>query len=263
MAETFARAGDTVIGGLRDGAGRNAKVRAELEALGVEVVELDVTDDAQVEAAVAHTIARHGHVDVLINNAGASVAALSECSSVEQARRVFDINYFGPVRLCRAVLPHMRRRRSGFIVHMSSIGGRVALPNSAHYSGSKAALETLGEVQRHELASFGIDVTLVEPGVFATSIFETMAFADDAARVAEYGPLGEKAAQGVGIARQMTAAGTPDPQEVADIVLRLTRMPAGQRPLHVPVGQDAVMLEQINAITAPLAEAMFKAFGFL
>ena len=263
MAETFARAGDVVLGGMRDASGRNAKIRAELEALGVEVLELDVTDDAQVEAAVARAIERHGHIDVLINNAGSSVAGLSECSTIEQARRVFEINYFGPLRMCRAALPHMRRRKSGYIVHMSSIGGCVALPNSAHYGAAKSALEILGEVQRHELAGFGIDVTLIEPGLFATSIFDVIAFADDTARTAEYGPLGEKPTQGVAIAQQMIANGTPDPQEVADVVLRLTRMPAGQRPLHMPVGQDAAMLESIHTITAPLGEAMFKAFGFI
>lgn len=263
MAETFARAGDVVFGGLRDGQGRNAKARAELEAVGVEVVELDVTDDAQVEAAVARVIERRGHIDVLINNAGVGLAALSECSSLDQIRRVFETNYFGPVRLCRAVLPHMRRRKSGFIVHMSSIAGRAGLPSSAYYGGTKAAIAILGEVQRYELASFGIDVSLVEPGIFATPIFDAMAYADDAARVAEYGAIGDKPAQGIAMAKQMIAGGTPDPQEVADAVFGLTRLPTGQRPLHVPVGQDAAALEPINALTVAYSEAMFKAFGFI
>jgi NAD(P)-dependent dehydrogenase (short-subunit alcohol dehydrogenase family) len=268
MAETFARAGDTVFAGMRDPAGKNAKVRAELEALEhsgpkIEVLALDVTDDVQVDAAVARVIDRCGRIDVLINNAGTGLAALSECSTIEQARQVFETNYFGPVRMSRAVLPHMRKQRSGLVVHMSSIVGRMATPNSAHYGGSKAALETFGEIQRYELASFGIDVSIVEPGVFATQIFHTIAFADDVARTAEYGALADKPAQGVAIVQQMTAAGTPDPQEVADAVLRLARMPAGQRPLRLTVGKEALMLEPINALSGPLAEAMFKAFGFL
>ena len=144
LAETFARAGASVFAGMRDPGGRNAKVRAELEVLGllIEVLALDVTDDAQVDAAVARVIDRHGRIDVLINNAGGGLAALSECSTVEQARQVFETNYFGPVRMCRAVLPHMRKQRSGFIVHMGSIGGSVALPNSAHYGAAKSALVT-------------------------------------------------------------------------------------------------------------------------
>jgi NAD(P)-dependent dehydrogenase (short-subunit alcohol dehydrogenase family) len=268
LVETFARAGASVFAGMRDPAGRNAELRAELEALehsgpAIEVLALDVTDDAQVDAAVARVIDRHGRIDVLINNAGGGLAALSECSTVEQARQVFETNYFGPVRMSRAVLPHMRKQRSGYIVHLGSIGGRVALPNSAHYGAAKAALGTFAEVQRFELASFGIDVSIIEPGVFATSIFHNIAFADDPARAAEYGALADKPAQGIAIVKQMTAGGTPDPQEVADTVLRLAQMPAGQRPLHVPVGQDAAMLEPINAITGPLGEAMFKAFGFL
>jgi NAD(P)-dependent dehydrogenase (short-subunit alcohol dehydrogenase family) len=266
MVETFARAGDSVFAGMRDPAGKNAKARAELEALSggkIQVVALDVTDDAQVDAAVARVIERHGRVDVLINNAGSGLAALSECSTMEQAKQLFETNYFGPVRMCRAVLPHMRKQRSGFVVHMSSIGGRMATPNSAHYGATKAALEMFGEIQRYELASFGIDVSLIEPGVFSTSIFHSIAFADDVARAAEYGALADKPAQGVAIVQQMTAAGTPDPQEVADEVLRLARLPAGQRPLRVTVGKEALMLEPINALSGPLGEAMFKAFGFL
>lgn len=268
LVETFARAGASVFAGMRDPAGKNAKARAEFEALehpgpAIEVVALDVTDDAQVDAAVARVIDRRGRIDVLINNAGAGLAALSECSTIEQVRRVFETNYFGAVRMCRAVLPHMRKQRSGFVVYMSSIGGRVALPNSAHYGASKAALQSFAEIQRHELASFGIDVSIIEPGVFATSIFDNIAFADDVARAAEYGALADKPAQGVAIVQQMTASGTPDPQEVADAIFRLAGLPAGQRPLHTPVGQDAAMLEPINTHSAPLGEAMFKAFGFL
>jgi NAD(P)-dependent dehydrogenase (short-subunit alcohol dehydrogenase family) len=268
MAETFARAGDSVFAGMRDPAGRNAKVRAELEALEhsgpkIEVVALDVTDDAQVDAAVARVIDRCGRIDVLINNAGYSLVGLSECSTVEQVRQLFETNYFGPVRMCRAVLPHMRAQRSGFVVHMSSIAGRSATPNSAHYGATKAALETLGEVQRYELASFGIDVSIIEPGLFATSIFDTATLADDVARSAGYGALADKPAQGMAIAQQMLAGGTPDPQEVADAVLRLARMPAGQRPLRLPMGREGAMLEPLNAISGPLGEAMFKAFGFI
>jgi NAD(P)-dependent dehydrogenase (short-subunit alcohol dehydrogenase family) len=263
MAETFLRAGDAVFAGLRDGSGRNAKARAELEALGAEVLELDVTSDAQVEAAVARVIERRGRIDVLINNAGIGLTGIAECSSLEQVRHVFETNYFGPLRLGRAVLPHMRQRKSGFILYMASIAGRAGLPGSAFYGGSKACLQILGEVQRYELASFGIDVSVIQPGVFATSIFDSIGHADDVARVAEYGPIGEKPAQAMAMAQQMTAAGTPDPQQVADAVFGLTRMPAGQRPLHVPIGDDAQALVPINALTAEYSEAMFKVFGFL
>jgi NAD(P)-dependent dehydrogenase (short-subunit alcohol dehydrogenase family) len=263
MAQTFARAEDAVFAGMRGIADRNAKPRADLEALGVEVLELDVTNDEQVEAAVARVIERRGQIDVLINNAGIGLSALSECSSLEQVRRVFEANYFGPLRLCRAVLPHMRRRKSGFLVHMSSIAGCTGLPNSAYYGGAKASLQLLGEVQRYELASFGIDVSVVQPGMFATPIFDVIGFADDVARAAEYGPIGEKPALGIAMAKQMLAGGTPDPQEVADVVFGLTRLPAGQRPLHVPIGQDAQALVPINALKAQFSDAMFKAFGFI
>lgn len=267
MAEGFARAGYLVFAGMRDVDGRNAGVRGELEGLGapgtIEALELDVTDDAGVERAVAEVIARRGRIDVLINNAGISLAGLAECSSVDQARRVFETNYFGPLRMGRAVLPHMRARRSGLVVYMSSIGGRVALPNAAHYGASKAALEVLAEVQSYELTGLGIDVAILEPGAYATSIFKSMAFADDEARAAEYGALADKAGQGIGIALQMTADGTPDPREVADAVVRIAAMPAGQRPLRTLMGAEAVILEPINAVTEPLSRKMFEMFGFL
>lgn len=266
MAETFARAGHRVHAGMREPGGRNAAAKGELlalaraEGLSLEVVELDVTSDVQVEAAVAQA----GDVDVLINNAGLSLVGVAECSSLEQVRRAFEVNYFGAVRLCRAVLPGMRRRRSGLVVHISSMGGRVAMPSTAHYCASKAAIEMLGEVQRYELAAFGIDVALVEPGLFATEIFDHAAWADDEARNAEYGELANRGRQGVAIAQQMMTAQQFDPQRVADAVLRLARLPAGSRPLRTPVGEDsAAMLEPINALTGSFTEGMFKAFGYL
>ena len=269
MVETFARAEHRVFAAMREPEGKNAAARAELEALAaaeglaIEVLALDVTDDAQVEAAVAHVLARAGRIDVLVNNAGISLIGISECSSLAQVQRAFDVNYFGAVRMCRAVLPGMRARRSGFVVHVSSMGGRAALPSTAHYCATKAALEMLGEVQRYELASFGVDVCLVEPGAYGTDIFDKASYQDDRARAAEYGELANKGEQGVAIARQMIAARNLDPQEVADEVLRLARLPMGQRPLRTLVGDDAKTMEPINAAAGPMAEAMFRAFGFI
>jgi NAD(P)-dependent dehydrogenase (short-subunit alcohol dehydrogenase family) len=269
LVETFARTEHRVFAGMREPDGKNAAAKAELEALAqgeglaIEVVALDVTDDAQVEAAVAHVLERTGRIDVLVNNAGLTLIGLSECSSLEQVRRLFEVNYFGPLRLCRAVLPSMRKRRSGLVVHMSSIGGRATMPNSAYYCATKTGLEALGESQRYELASFGVDVVLVEPGAFGTEIFDNAMVPDDRERAAEYGPLAHKGEQGVAIAKQMIADQKLDAQEVADEVLRLARLPVGQRPLRTLVGEGAKMLEPINAVTGPLAEAMFKAFGFI
>ena len=267
-AESFARAGYRVYAGMREPEGKNAAAKAEIEALartglGIEVVALDVTSDAQVEAAVAGILARTERIDVLVNNAGISLVAPSECSSLEQAKLVFETNYWGPVRLCRAVLPTMRRRRTGLVVHLSSIGGRVAVPNAAYYGGSKAALEALGEVQRYELAAFGIDVSIVELGAYDTGILDRLSYADDHARMTEYGELANKAKHVVAAAKQMIASRQPDPQQVADALVRLAEMPAGQKPLRMLVGDDAAMLEPINAVTGPMTEAMFKAFGYI
>lgn len=269
VAETFARAGYQTYAGMREPEGKNAAAKAELAALAdaglsLEVVALDVTDDTQVEAAVAGILERSGRIDVLVNNAGLSVIGISECSTIEQARQAFEVNYFGPLRLCRAVLPGMRKQRSGLVVHVTSMSGRIATPSAAHYAGSKAALEMLGEVQRYELMSFGIDVALVEPGLFDTQIFDKAVYWDDEARGAAYGELAHKGRQGVAIAKQMMAAHTFDPQRVADAIVRLVELPAGSRPLRTTVGDDAAaMCDPVNAITGPIAEGMFKAFGFI
>ena len=268
MAETFGRAGYRVFAGMRGTQGKNIEARQHFEGLAkggsaIEVVELDVTDDAGIEAAVAGILNTAGRIDVLVNNAGMSMATLSECATIEQAKLIFETNYFGPLRLCRAVLPQMRKQGNGFLIYVSSIGGRVALPNSAVYCGTKAAIEMLAEVQRYELASLGIDVSILEPGAYATDIFDKMSYGADTLRMAEYGEIAAKVEQGMAAAKGYLASTQPNPQEVADEALRLAEMAKGERPLRVLLGADAKMLEPINATTGPLTQAMFQAFGFL
>lgn len=135
---------------------------------GPTLVTLDVDDDASVTSGVAAVISDAGRIDVLVNNAGLGYAGAIEDTTVEEARRQFETNFFGMHRLCRAVLPQMRARGAGRIVNMSSLGGLVSVPFQALYCASKFAVEAYTEALRMEVRPFGIRVAMIEPGDFAT-----------------------------------------------------------------------------------------------
>jgi NAD(P)-dependent dehydrogenase (short-subunit alcohol dehydrogenase family) len=157
-------------------AGRNAQKRAALEQfaeehkLPLETLDLDVTSDESAERAVAQVEERAGSVDVLVNNAGIAIAAVMEEVTVDDLRKQFETNVFSTVRMAKLVLPGMRERRRGRIVNMSSIAGKTSNPILGPYSGSKHALEAVSDALRMELAQFGIDVVLIEPGIIPTNI---------------------------------------------------------------------------------------------
>jgi short-subunit dehydrogenase len=132
------------------------------------VLKLDVTSDDSVLNCVNQIIAEEKRIDVLVNNAGFGIAGPIEENSIEEAKAQFDTNYFGMVRMCKAVIPHMRAAGKGLIINISSIGGIVCVPFQAHYSASKFAVEGLSEGLRLEVARFGIKVVLIEPGDFKT-----------------------------------------------------------------------------------------------
>jgi NAD(P)-dependent dehydrogenase (short-subunit alcohol dehydrogenase family) len=138
--------------------------RGPVTAPGVEPLTLDVANDASVTQAVETIIARAGRLDVLVNNAGFGIAGAIEDTSIEEAKAQFEVNFFGVLRMCRAVLPVMRQKRAGYIVNVGSIGGLIAIPFQAFYSASKFALEGFSEALRLEVAPFGIHVVLIEPG---------------------------------------------------------------------------------------------------
>ena len=132
------------------------------------LIAMNVDDDASVAAGVAHVLADAGRIDAVLNNAGVGYAGALEDTSVDEARRQFETNLFGVHRVCRAVLPHMRERRAGRIVNMSSLGGLVTVPFQGMYCASKYALEAYTQALRMEVRSFGIQVAMIEPGDFAT-----------------------------------------------------------------------------------------------
>jgi NAD(P)-dependent dehydrogenase (short-subunit alcohol dehydrogenase family) len=166
----FARRGDTVFASMRD-TGRSAPLLDAARAAGValEVVPLDVTDAASVEGAVRDVLGRAGHIDVLVNNAGVGIHGPIEHAADDEVRRVFETNVFGLLRVTSAVLPQMRARRSGTVVNVSSLAGKVTAPFGGVYAASKHAVEALSDALYFELHPFGVRVVVVEPGGFETA----------------------------------------------------------------------------------------------
>jgi len=171
-AEHYARLGAKVFATMRNLPRPEA---AELEALAasegldIAVLEIDVTKDDQVENGVAAALqAAGGKIDVLINNAGMSVAGPIEVQDMEATQLIFDTNVFGPHRMSKAVLPSMRAAKSGYIFNVSSQLGRIVIPGFGQYSPTKFALEAMSEQMAYEVASHGIDVTIIQPGGYPT-----------------------------------------------------------------------------------------------
>ena len=147
----------------------------DLRADGCELLELDVTDESSRAAAVSVIEDAHGAVFGLVNNAGFSQSGAFESVPLDRVRRQFETNVFGPMELCRLVLPQMRAARQGRIVTVGSMGGTLTFPGAAWYHASKHALEALSDGLRFEVAGFGIQVSLIEPGIIRTEFSATAA----------------------------------------------------------------------------------------
>ena len=241
-AERFARRGYHVFATMRDSLGRNSEHRQSIErvaradGLSVDVLDLDVTDDRSVDAAVEKALARAGRLDVVINNAGVAGIGVTEAYTPEQFSKLFDVNLYGVIRVNRAVLPAMRRQRSGLLIHVSSGAGRVTVPAMAAYCASKYALEAVADAYRFELRPFGIDSILVEPGIYRTPIFDRLVAPADQARLADYGTSAEYADRVLGVFQTaISTPGAPGPEEVAETFVRLTETAAGERPFRTIV----------------------------
>jgi len=183
-AVELAKAGFTVVATMRDTDKRAKLDEASAEA-GVptpDVLPLDVTSDTSVTSAFDTIHNEHGRVDVLVSNAGFGIAGFVEDMTLEEFRQQFETNFFGGIRVTKAVLPGMRVRRHGRIILMSSIGVFNTSPGLSAYNGTKAALEAFGEALRYEAAPDGVFVSLIEPGTYPTDIFFDNAQYAEAAR---------------------------------------------------------------------------------
>jgi NAD(P)-dependent dehydrogenase (short-subunit alcohol dehydrogenase family) len=200
----------------------------------VHAVALDVTDATQRRDAVAAAIDRFGRIDVLVNNAGRTQVGAVEETTDDELRSLFDLHFFGPAALTRAVLPHMRAQGGGDIVQMSSVGGQTTAPGFGAYCATKFALEGLTETLRDEVASFGIRVLIVEPGAFRTGLFRPEA-AYESDEMPEYE---ESVGPTRAYVRGNHGSQPGDPVKAAQAIL--LALDAEEPPLRLVLGEDAV-----------------------
>jgi short-subunit dehydrogenase len=151
-----------------------------------QMIPMDVCNDDSVGRAVDFVKKQEGRIDVVVNNAGVGLAGAVEDTSVEEAKGLFETNFFGVLRVCRAVLPGFRAQESGLIVNVSSLGGLVTIPFQGFYSASKYALESMSDALRMELGPFGIRVVLLEPGDFKTGFTDSRTFSAEAGKASAY-----------------------------------------------------------------------------
>ena len=156
------------------GAARRGEKMRDLEELGGHVIGMDITDEAQVSAAVSRVLEEQGRIDVLVNNAGYGLYGAVEQVPIEDARYQFEVNLFGLASLTQKVLPGMRERGSGLIINVSSVGGKIYTPLGAWYHATKHALEGWSDALRVETAQFGIHVSIIEPGAIQTEFTDVM-----------------------------------------------------------------------------------------
>ena len=245
-AELIAARGYRVFGGVRAPA-------TTRPLAGVELVPLDVRDEASAKACVDEVRSRAGRLDVLINNAGVNLVGAVEETSISQAQALFDTNVIGVLRMIQAVLPDMRRQSAGLIVNIGSILGLIPAPFMGVYTSTKHALEGLSESLDHEVRAFGIRVVLIEPHYTRTNL--------DASAAQAEGQIDAYAMQ-----RQRTAAVITretktglEPKRVAEEVLRAIE---GRYRMRRPVGQAALLSWLRRLLPARLFEpSLRKAYG--
>lgn len=243
MTITLSKAGHTVIAGMRDSMGKNAAAAKQLSDLpGVEVVDIDVTNDQSVDEAFKRTLSKHGHIDVLVNNAGMTGYGLLEATSLAQVRQLFEVNFFGVLRTYQAVLPSMRTSRSGLIINISTGASGHTLPFMIPYFASKFGVESITEGIQDELAQFGIENVSIQSGVYPTEMnngSKTGINADKPDIATAYDPIASQLfnAIGAGMFGKM-AEFRMNPQTIADGVVALVNMEKGTRPLRYPL--DAI-----------------------
>lgn len=241
-ARTLLSNGYTVFASMRGLKDKNAESAERLSRAAVEtdgrlhLLDLDVSDGDSVRRAVRQALDAEGEIHAAVNNAGFGVAGFAEAVTIEQLQQQFDINLFGVQRVMRAVLPGMRRQGRGLIINISSVMGRIVIPFAAVYTASKYALEGFSESYRYELAGTGVDVVIIEPGGFGTNFMSNMTRGADTERLATYGTLAELPDKiWTGVSSRLSGQDAPNPQDVADAVLKLIQTPAGRRPLRTVV----------------------------
>ena len=243
MTITLSEAGHTVIAGMRGTTDKNEAVAKELSELSnVEVVDIDVTHDESVKKAFESVLSKYGNVDVLVNNAGLAGFGLVEAYSIDQIKKFFEVNFYGVIRTYQAVLPSMRKAKSGLIINLTSGASGHSLPFMGPYLASKFGVEAITESIQDELSQFNIENVTIQPGVYPTEMnsgSKAGVQADKPEIAKEYDPVATDMfnAIGAGLFGKMAEVNM-DPQVIADGVVNLINMEQGTRPLRYPL--DAI-----------------------
>ncbi|NNC95138.1 MAG: SDR family oxidoreductase [Chitinophagales bacterium] len=255
FTKSLALKGHVIYASMRNITGKNAKIAEELrifaqeKKVDIHVIDIDVTDEASADSAVESIISEHGHIDVLINNAGISSLGVMEAYSMDDFRRVFDVNVMGTFLLTRKVIPHMRERKNGLIINQSSSLGRFTIPLTSVYNASKWAIEALTESWNYEFKEFNIDSVMLEAGVFPNT--------DMRNKAKQYAPSNEEVIYEyeemlrvmLNYMKVMKVWQDKDlivpPEVVAEKVCELVDSEPGSRPLRVlidPIHEEALNL---------------------
>lgn len=263
-AKYLAEKGHQVYATMRNVAGRNAGKASELmefanaNNLCIDVINMDVTSDESVNSAVKQIPA----LDVVINNAGYGYGGPVEAFSSEEILQQLDLNIVGTIRVAKAILPKLRKQKSGLIIQVSSTAGRAAFPGFGVYHASKWGLEGVSEAMRYELAPLGIDVVIVEPGPFSTNFFGNIVQPQDGQTASDYEHVAEFI-QGFGsqVQRFFEDENAPtDPMVVVKIFEDLINTSAGKRPLRTIAGLD-FGFQALNDAVEPIRLAALQAMG--
>jgi NAD(P)-dependent dehydrogenase (short-subunit alcohol dehydrogenase family) len=225
-------AGDAVVATARN---PQAAIAAIGEHPNLLALALDVTDEAQAHAAAAAAVKRFGRIDILVNNAGFGLLGAVEEATAQEIEALYRTNVFGLLAVTRAVLPHMRERRSGHIFNLSSVGGYRSGPGFGIYCSTKFAVEGLSEALAGELAPLGITVTIVEPGYFRTDFLDARSLTVSPHRIADYDATsGATRARAAEVSHRQPG----DPAKLAGALIKMVEM--GNLPLRMPFGSDTI-----------------------
>jgi NAD(P)-dependent dehydrogenase (short-subunit alcohol dehydrogenase family) len=268
--EELGKAGHAVYAGIRDIAGRNALAAAQIAQLAADsgadlnVAEMDVTDDASVDAAIASVIAGRGRIDVVVHNAGHMVLGPAEAFTPDQYASVFDVNVLGAQRVNRAALPYLRAQHGGLVVWVGSSSTRGGCPPFlAPYFGAKAALDAIAVSYAGELIRFGIDTSIIVPGAYTrgTSHFAHAGRPADTDRAKAYDDEYSALMETV---NQRLDALLPEDADAADIaraIAAVVDMPAGQRPFRVHIDPSKDGCEVAAAVADRIRADFYHRIG--
>ena len=256
-AHSIAALGHKVYATMRNTQDKNAEPAKALSAVeNVTVLDVSLTDEDSVKQAVNRIIDAEGTIDVLVNNAGFSMNGVAESFTTTDVQKIFDVNVFAPWRFIKQVLPAMRKQAEGLIINVTSGFGRVAFPFATIYAGSKFGLEGISEGLHYELKRLGIDVAILQPGAFPTEILQKTLPASDQSVFDGYGAVAEIPNKMMTAIGQLIQSHQPNPQDVADAIVKLIETEKGKRPLRTVV--DPITGEYIDAANHAVAENFGK-----